>query len=263
LFLNKEEGLFRSKYVNFYDKFGCLILTEGIINFDSLENLLFGERLNLKKLQGQLIHVYGEAGTGKTTLALQIACGICSRGKKVVFIDTEGKVTGSKIQQLLKNSDLEQANNLLKLYIPISFQEQHELIQKLEFFAKNQQIAAIIVDTITNLYRQESGLLDEDKRLYKRLTFQVALLQKLAKEKQFPIILFNQATMAKVDEQDFLSSLKRERVNPVAKAIISYWADREIILVTYGYDKFEARFPSEFEGRVKFSIDSNGIIPQK
>ncbi|NHK31413.1 MAG: AAA family ATPase [Asgard group archaeon] len=257
------EGLFRRRYVNFYDKFGCLILTEGILDFSSLENLLFGEKINLEKLQGQLIHIYGEAGTGKTTLALQIACGICSQGEKVVFIDTEGKVTGSKIQQMLKNSDLEQANSLLKLYIPTSFQEQHELIQKLEFFTNNQKIAAIIIDTITNLYRQESDLLNEDKRLYKQLTFQVALLQKLAKKKLFPIILFNQATMAKIDDQDFLSNLKRERVNPVAKAIISYWADREIILVSYGYDKYEARIPSEFEGRVKFSIDSNGIIPQK
>lgn len=238
-------------------------MTEGILRFDTLENLLFGEKINLKNLPGQLVHIYGEAGTGKTTLALQIACGFCSQGEKVVFIDTEGKVTGSKIQQILKNKDIEQANNLLKLYMPTSFKEQHELIQRLEFFLQSQKIGTIIIDSITNLYRQESDLLKEDKRIYKRLTFQVALLHKLAKERSFPIILFNQATMVKSEERDFLSNLKQERVNPVAKAIMNYWADREIILVSYGFDNFEARIPSEFEGRVKFSIDSNGIIPQK
>ncbi len=238
-------------------------MTEGILKFDALENLLFGEKINLKNLQGQLLHIFGEAGTGKTTLALYIACRFCLEGEKVIFIDTEGKVTGSKIKQMLKKNDIEKTNKLLKLYMPTSFQEQYALIQRLEFFLQNQKIGTIIIDSITNLYRQESDLLKEDKRIYKRLAFQIALLHKLTRDKSFPILLFNQATMVKKDESDFLSNLKRERVSPVAKAIMSYWADREIILVSYGFDNFEARIPGEYEGRVKFSIDTNGIIPQK
>jgi hypothetical protein len=71
--------------------------------------------------------------------------------------------------------------------------------------------------------------------------------------------------MAKSDDDDtndFLENLKQERVSPVAKSIASYWADREIILLSYGFGKFEARIPGEFVGRVKFSINSNGIIPK-
>ena len=131
----------------------------------------------------------------------------------------------------------------------------------MEFFIQNQVIGTIIIDTITNLYRQESDLLKDDKRIYKQLAFQVALLQKLAINNNFPVILFNQSTMAKIDEKDFLANLKRERINPVAKTIMDYWSDREIILVSHGYGKFEARIPTEFEGRVKFSINSKGISP--
>jgi DNA repair protein RadB len=237
-------------------------LTEGILKFDTLEELLFGEKIDAKTNLGKVIHVYGEAGTGKTTLALQIARGFCQQNRKVIFIDTEGKVTGSKMQGIFGEKLLKKVNPLLKLFIPTSFDEQQELIQKLEFFILNQEIGTIIVDTITNLYRQESDLLKEDKRIFKQLAFQVALLQKIARNKGFPIILFNQSTMPKIEEEeDFLTNLKRERVNPVAKSIMNYWSDREVILLSHGYGKFEARIPTEFEGRVKFNINSEGIYP--
>ena len=67
--------------------------------------------------------------------------------------------------------------------------------------------------------------------------------------------------MVKVDDSEGLKSLKHEKVNPVAKAIMEYWVDREIILISHGWGKFEGRIPNEFEGRVKFGIDTNGIIP--
>ena len=73
-------------------------------------------------------------------------------------------------------------------------------------------------------------------------------------------ITFSQSTVS-YDDEDFLASLKRERVNPVAKSIMDYWSDREIILLPHGYGKYEARIPTEFEGRVKFNINSEGIYP--
>ena len=85
----------------------------------------------------------------------------------------------------------------------------------------------------------------------------------LNSEYDFPVILFNQATMMKVENEDFLSSVKRERVSPVAKSIMDYWIDREIIVISHGFGDFEARRPGEYEGRVKFSITSQGIVPQE
>ncbi|NHJ47201.1 MAG: AAA family ATPase [Asgard group archaeon] len=236
-------------------------LTEGILKFDALEELLFGEKIDLENNLDKVIHIYGEAGTGKTTLALQIARGFCLKNRKVIFIDTEGKVTGSKMQGIFGKKLLDESNQLLKLFIPTSFSEQQELIQKMEYFIQNQEIGTIIIDTITNLYRQERDLLKEDKRIFKQLAFQVALMHKIAKNNDFPVILFNQSTMPKSEDEDFLTSLKRERVNPVAKFIMDYWSDREIILLSHGYGKFEARIPREFEGRVKFNINSEGINP--
>jgi hypothetical protein len=125
----------------------------------------------------------------------------------------------------------------------------------------NQEIGLIIVDTITNLYRQEENFGKNRKNIYEKLAFQVALLRKLSRENEIPVILINQATMTKIDDSEGLKSLKRERVNPGAKAIMEYWVDREIILISHGWGKFEGRIPNEFEGRVKFGIDTKGIVP--
>ncbi|NHJ33665.1 MAG: AAA family ATPase [Asgard group archaeon] len=240
---------------------GCLNVTSGIIQPVELEELVFGEKISSDKSVSKLIHIYGEAGSGKTTLALQLTCGIGLLGKKVIFIDTEGKVTGTKNKALVKEKAFPKVNKLLKLYVPASFQEQHSLISNLEYYLLNQDVGLVVVDTITNLYRQEENFGKNKKNIYEKLAFQVALLRKISREKKIPIILINQATMVKVDDSEGLKSLKRERVSPVAKAIMEYWVDREIILISHGWGNFEGRIPNEFEGRVKFGIDTKGIVP--
>ena len=236
-------------------------MTSGIIRPVELEELVFGEKISSDKPIPKLIHIFGEAGSGKTTLALQLTCGIGLLGKKVIFIDTEGKVTGTKIKTLTMEETFPKVNEMLKLYVPHSFQEQHSLISNLEFYLLNQDVGLIIIDTITNLYRQEENFGKNKKNNYEKLAFQVALLRKLSREKKVPIILINQATMVKDDDSEGLRSLKREKVSPVAKAIMEYWVDREIILISHGWGEFEGRIPNEFEGRVKFGIDTNGIVP--
>ena len=240
-----------------------MTLVEGITNPIALEELVFGQLVDFQHPLSGLIHIFGEAGSGKTTLALQLAIGFCINGKKVVFIDTEGKVTGSKIKDLANNQKFSRINDLLKLHMPSSFKDQHSFICSLEHLLKNQEIGLLIIDTITNLYRQEMSFGKNNKGNYEKLAFQVALLRKISNNYKIPIILFNQATMSKVDESDITTNLKREKVNPVARAIMEYWANREIILISHGWGSYEARIPREFEGRVKFRIDTNGIVPDK
>ncbi len=236
-------------------------MTTGIIEPVGLEELIFGEKLSPDKAVSKLIHIFGEAGSGKTTLALQLTCGIGLLGKKVIFIDTEGKVTGTKIKAIAKEKAFSKINQKLKLYVPKNFQEQHSLISNLEYFLLNQEVGLIVIDTITNLYRQEENFGKHRKNIFEKLAFQVALLRKISREKKVPIILINQATMTKIEDSEGLKGLKRERVSPVAKSIMGYWADREIILISHGWGNFEGRIPNEFEGRVKFGIDTKGIVP--
>jgi len=245
---------------------GSLNLSEPILTPQALEELLFGEKIKLGKLPGKVIHIFGEAGAGKTTLAIQLAVNFCSKNMKVVLIDTEGKITGNRIQQYFQGENFTKINALLKLYQPKSFQEQFWLVNKLEFFLQRQTIGLLIIDTISNFYRQEATSQLKEKKSFKKLAFQVALLREIAHRKNFPVILFNQATMIRkkaTEEEEFLAKLNGERIRPVAKAILQYWSDREIILISHGFGKFEARVPTEIKGRVKFEITSKGITPAK
>ncbi len=244
-------------------KNGWLTLMSGLLNFPDFEELIFGEKIDSKITKSKLVHIYGKAGSGKTTVAIQLAIGYCLKNKKVIYIDTEGKVSGEKISNIASEENFEKVNKNIRIYFPNDFDTQHDLIQKLEFYISNQNIGAIIIDTITNLYRQAMLFKKDTNILYEKLAFEVAFLRKLSRDKNISIILVNQATMPKaIKNEDDSLSYKYERINPVAKAIMSYWADREIILVSHGWGNFEARIPGEFERRVKFSIDSNGIAPR-
>ncbi|MFW9923499.1 MAG: AAA family ATPase [Candidatus Thorarchaeota archaeon] len=229
-----------------------------------LATLIFGKDNILLKDQGKIFHIYGEAGTGKTTLALQIALSYCIKDKRVFYLDTEGKITGSKLKEMSDGNNFKIINKNLKFFIINKFEEQQKLIQKLDYFFQTQKVDMIIVDTITNHYRQAMLFQKDAKNLYEKLAFQVANLNKIAKKKFIPILLINQATMRKQkSELEEGETVALERIDPVAKAIMSYWSDKEIILINHGWGKFEARIPREYEGRVKFSINEKGIAPYK
>ncbi len=237
-------------------------MTSGLLNFPELEELILGEKIDSKITKNKVVHIYGEAGSGKTTVAIQLAIGYSLKNKKVIYIDTEGKVSGEKIKNIASEENFDNVNKNIKIYFPKDFDKQHDLIQKLEFYLSNQNIGAIIIDTMTNLYRQAMLFKKDTKILYEKLAFEVAFLRKLSRDRNITIILVNQATMPKaIKNEDDSLRYNYERINPAAKAIMSYWADREIILVSHGWGNFEARIPGEFERRVKFSIDSKGIAP--
>ena len=47
-----------------------------------------------------ITQVYGPPGVGKTNICLNIAIGVAKRGKKVVYIDTEGGISVDRIRQI-------------------------------------------------------------------------------------------------------------------------------------------------------------------
>ena len=69
--------------------------------------------------------IYGPAGTGKTNLALLAAIEVAKR-KKVIFVDTEGGFSVSRLKQILPDY-----KKLLENFIfiqPMRFDEQHKSI---------------------------------------------------------------------------------------------------------------------------------------
>src|SRR3990167_5653659 len=91
--------------------------------------------------------IYGEAATGKTTLA-KIAAINFSKDGKVVFIDSERGFNLERFKQLSDNND-ELLNNIIVLR-PRDLNEQELQIKSL---SKIKNLKLIIIDTIGYFYR--------------------------------------------------------------------------------------------------------------
>ena len=122
--------------------------------------------------------VYGEAATGKTTLAIQEALKEAKNNKKIAFIDTENSFSVERIKQMDKN--YEELIKKIFVFNPKDFLEQHELIKKLSKFD------FIIIDTIGHFYRRDikDNLYATNARLNKQL--------RILKELKCKVLVTNQ-----------------------------------------------------------------------
>lgn len=131
--------------------------------------------------------IYGPAGTGKTNLAVLAALGTAKQGKKVIFIDTEGGFSVTRLKQVCSN--YKRALNNIMFLKPTSFEEQKNSIEKLKDLTKNK-IGLIIVDTMTMLYRLERSFKEDS---YNRdLGTQMLRLNELARNKKIPVLVTSQ-----------------------------------------------------------------------
>jgi DNA repair protein RadB len=133
--------------------------------------------------------VYGPAGTGKTTQCLLACIAVCSAGKKVIYVDTEGGFSVERLRQLAGYED-SMLKNILILH-PTSFEEQDKAIQNVRQMV-NAKIGLIVVDTISMLYRIECGMTKDIKTTNNELGIQISILNTIARTMSIPVLLTNQ-----------------------------------------------------------------------
>jgi DNA repair protein RadB len=126
---------------------------------------------------GAITLLYGEAGSGKTNVCLQVAKNVAMTGKKVVYIDTEG-VSLERLKQMAAENYEEVMKNTL-------FFEAHT------FEAESSlEVGVIILDSATIHYRLTRN--DEERGVRKSLSPQLAKLLSVARSKDIPIIVTSQ-----------------------------------------------------------------------
>jgi len=203
--------------------------------------------------------LYGPAGSGKTNLCLIAASNIASKGKKVIFIDTEGGFSVERLKQI-SNSE-EKAENILILRAT-TFKEQCEAFNKLLENLKN--IGLIVVDSIAMLYRLELGSAasakDEEKihGVNRALARQLRILSEIARKKNIPVLVTNQVYSSFIKEGEQSDS----KVHMVGGDILKYWSKCLIELQSVSSGKRKAimrkhRYMPEKE--FSFNIIDRGI----
>ena len=95
-----------------------------------------------------ICQIVGESGTGKTSIALQIALAFCKLNKKVLYIDAENRISDDKLNAF----NLLGFNNNLFFYCNISTFSKVETV--IDAYISTGEISLILVDSLPSLINE-------------------------------------------------------------------------------------------------------------
>ncbi|MEM4259374.1 MAG: DNA repair and recombination protein RadB [Candidatus Pacearchaeota archaeon] len=139
--------------------------------------------------------IYGGSGTGKTNFCLLAAVSQAKKGKKVIFIDTEGGFSVERFKQLV-GGDYKSALENILLLKPTNFAEQKKAFEELLKNLKNE-VGLIVVDGMTILYRLDFAAAREKdnkeiNKINSELARQLRILAEIARKRNIPVLVTNQ-----------------------------------------------------------------------
>lgn len=173
----------------------------------------FDEILGRGILEKTLTQIYGPPASGKTNLCMIAASFVALKGKKVVFIDTEGGFSIERLKQIAKEKTSSALKNIL-LIEPTTYQEQKIAVEGLEKIV-NERIGLVVVDSITMLYRLENANgIDERQERQILLGKQLEILLRISRKFNIPVLITNQV-YADIDTNE---------ISPVGGEILKYWS---------------------------------------
>ncbi len=140
---------------------------------------------------GIITEFYGKGGSGKTNICLQLAKNTALKGKKSIYIDTEGvsiqrlkQISGDQSEEVMKNTLFFRAH---------SFSEQKDFIKKsAKLVSENRDdMELVMVDSFTIFYRALRNK-DGEKNLSPRLGRQLVRLMRIARKEDIPVVITTQ-----------------------------------------------------------------------
>ena len=165
--------------------------------------------------------IYGEAETGKTTLAMQCAVNCAKQACRTLFVDCDNTFSVERLSQITAKHFAETAE-LIILAKPHDFREQASIIDQLPVYVSNN-FALTIFDTFTSLYRlivSESP--SKTFELNRELNRQLAVLAQIAKLNKIAVLITSQV-------HSVLDQVPAS-VEPVATRVLKFWASAIIAL---------------------------------
>ena len=192
------------------------------------------------ELKKEMLMVYGEAGSGKTTLALQLALSCVDGNKKVLYFDTEAGFSLERFRQMTGDKWAEKLDDIILVKIA-DFQEQYDKVAS--FVPLANKFRLIVVDTIGHHYRGE--VRKDAQAANKVMDRQMRLLFEMSKHA--PVILTNQV----------YSNVENNSITSVGGKMILKWCQKVIELQKKPRIIY-ARKPEEKQSL--FNIVDNGLV---
>ena len=157
--------------------------------------------------RGIISNFYGESGSGKTNVCIQVAAEVAKNGGNVAYIDTEAGFSPERFVQIAGEEELEN----LFLKDATDFDEQKSAIKSLDEFKEDVEL--IIVDSMVSLYRlQVNG--DNANEVNQELSRQLSELSKIARKHNIAVMVTNQV----------YTSFEKEELELVGRDVPRYWS---------------------------------------
>jgi DNA repair protein RadA len=140
--------------------------------------------------RGEVVLVYGEAGTGKTTTAIQTAIAAAKLGLKILYLYSDHSFTPQRFHQIA-GVNSEEISQLILLFLPETFSEQRSIVESLENYV-TPALGLVIIDSLSSLYRAAFSGSESIFSLNRDLSRQVAYLGELSASRRIACLLTSQ-----------------------------------------------------------------------
>lgn len=209
--------------------------------------------------------IAGCPGSGKSNFCILVACSMAKKGKKVIFVDSEGGFSIERVKQIVGNGYERVLENIMLLK-PMSFLEQKKDFEKI-LKNLNSEIGLIVIDSIAMHYRLELGQassLKDEEQVYdinREVSKQMKILVEISRNKNIPVIVTNQVYHQFVKMEEFKNGFEKE-TNIVGGDLLQYWSKCIIELKKDGSRRkaFLLKHRNLPEKELSFVIKDEGIF---
>lgn len=197
--------------------------------------------------KGVISNFYGESGSGKTNVCIQVAAEVTENDGKVAYIDTEASFSAERFIQIASEDALD--NIFLK--DATDFQEQKESIESLGDMKEDLDL--VVVDSMVSLYRLKVNN-DNANQINNELSDQLSQLSKIARKQNMPVLITNQV----------YTSFDEDKLEIVGRDVPRYWSKCLVKLSQNGENTRTveiAKHRSLPSGKkVQFQITDDGLV---
>ncbi len=178
---------------------------------------------------GIITMIAGPPASGKTNFVLLAACSIAKKGRKVIFIDTEGGFSVERVKQVVGSENFEEILKNIFILNPTCFEEQKKFFMNLLKRVRKENISLIIVDGMAMLYRLELGDAQKSKddskvkEVNREVAKQMRILSEISRNQNIPVLITNQVYHEFLSEEEWKKGVKPE-ANIVGGDLFKYWS---------------------------------------
>lgn len=213
---------------------------------------------------GSITELYGEFGSAKTQMALQLAVNVQideengGLGKKAVFIDSEDTFTPKRVAEIAESQGMDSDEVLENIKVARAYNSDHQILlaEKSRDIVNNEDIGLLVIDSLTSQFRADYIGRGELAKRQQKLNKHMHTIQRLANTYNLAVVVTNQV-MSKPD------MLFGDPTSPIGGHIVGHQSAFRIYLRKSKKDKRIARLvdcPYLPEGEAVFKVSEEGII---